>query len=85
MWHKYYRQILGTFTSNDVLIVKFEDLKDKTKRLSELNKVVQFLGYSKEELRFNCAFTLAEVCNALCLVINTIIAYLTDSYLTIEQ
>mmetsp|Transcript_21322 Transcript_21322/g.21451 ORF Transcript_21322/g.21451 Transcript_21322/m.21451 type:complete len:642 (-) Transcript_21322:178-2103(-) len=55
-----YATILRTFKSEDVIMVRFEDLLDKGRRTEEVVKLVQFLGIEKDMDRIHCAFTFSE-------------------------
>ena len=44
----------------NVLYVKYEDLKDKTKRVNAMHGVTQFLGIDASPEQLECSFILAE-------------------------
>lgn len=60
MWKQQYMGIEKKFNKNDILYIKYEDLKQKSTRVATLEKVVNFLGISASLEKLECAFILAE-------------------------
>jgi hypothetical protein len=55
-----YDMIEAQYGSENVMYIRYEDLIDKNNRISELKKLVLFLGYDISEERLKCAFIEAE-------------------------
>ena len=66
MWFEYFHDlgdIVGVeraFGLRNVLYLNYESLKDKSKRVMELERVSNFLNMSVSKERLNCAFVLAK-------------------------
>lgn len=61
MWDQHYKNIERSYKSNDILYIRYEDLKNKTTRIAELRKVTRFLNFHVSDEKLQCAFFLAEV------------------------
>ena len=57
--------IIKYFDKSQYLIVKYEDLVDKTSKLIVLARVVDFIGHSTTHDRLNCSFELSDRYNLL--------------------
>lgn len=60
MWAYHYAAIERKLRQRDVLFLRYEDLKDKARRVDTLQKVTEFLHVSVPRDRLECAFVLAE-------------------------
>ena len=60
MWKEHYILIEKTLPRQNVLYVRYEDLKDPEKRVHALDKVAKFLGQPADVTKLHCAFVLAE-------------------------
>ena len=61
MWTVEYAQVVQSLSSEDVLFLKYEDLKDPSKRISTLRTVTKFLNFPVASTeRLECAFKLSE-------------------------
>lgn len=64
MVSKTYPLMEGFLDSKNLLIVRYEDLRNKEKRLEVLENIVEFIGEKAEKEKIYCAFQLAENKNA---------------------
>lgn len=60
MWKLHYTAIETQLPRENVLYIKYEDLKNKEKRVNALYDVANFLGIDASAEQLNCAFILAE-------------------------
>ena len=60
MWRYHYLGIEEAYKPQDVLYVRYEDLKDKAKRVAALRTISEFLHIDASDERLECAFVLAE-------------------------
>lgn len=60
MWAYHYSAIERTLRQRDIMFLRYEDLKSKTRRVETLRKVAEFLHVKANPERLECAFLLAE-------------------------
>jgi hypothetical protein len=60
MWGIHYAGIMRRYAKHDILVLRYEDLKNKTKRADVLGLVAKFLKVPVPKERLECAFVLAE-------------------------
>jgi hypothetical protein len=60
MWRAHYGAIEKQLPRENVLYLKYEDLKDKSKRVNALAGLTRFLGVESSPEHLECAFVLAE-------------------------
>jgi hypothetical protein len=60
MWHEHYTLIEKSLRPQDVLYLKYEDLKNKDTRVNTLHRVAKFLGVEASAEQLYCSFILAE-------------------------
>ena len=56
MWQKHYTTLESQLPRQNVLYVKYEDLKDKSKRVNAMHGVTQFLGIDASPEQLECSF-----------------------------
>jgi hypothetical protein len=57
---RHYAGIERKFPPQNVLYIKYELLKNKSTRITELKKITEFLGFPASEEKLHCAFLLSE-------------------------
>jgi len=60
MWSVQYAGIEAAFEKQNILYIRYEDLKDKSKRVETLAKVARFLHVDASDERLECSFLLSE-------------------------
>lgn len=60
MWHEHYTLIEKQLKPQNVLYLRYEDLKSKTQRVNALHRVAKFLGVDVSAEQLYCSFVLAE-------------------------
>jgi hypothetical protein len=60
MWSQHYHGIEKSFKQQDILYLRYEDLKNRTTRVNTLRQVANFLRVPASDERLECAFMLAE-------------------------
>lgn len=59
-WENKIYPMMQQHSPNNFLVLKYENLLDKSKRMDELRRVPSFLGFPVSEERLQCAFSLSE-------------------------
>ena len=60
MWAHHYAAIERRLRQNDILFIRYEDLKSRDKRVETLRKITDFLHVKASDERLECAFIQAE-------------------------
>jgi len=60
MWSVQYAGIEASFKKENILYIRYEDLKEKSTRVSTLAKVAKFLHVDANDEKLECAFLLSE-------------------------
>jgi len=60
MWHEHYTLIEKQLKPQNVLYLRYEDLKDKDRRVNALHRVTTFLEVAVSAEQLYCSFVLAE-------------------------
>jgi hypothetical protein len=60
LFHVQHKYIFDTFDKKDYILIRYEDMRNKTHQKSKLYAIVKFLNLNTTVERIQCAFTLAE-------------------------
>jgi Sulfotransferase domain len=60
MWASHYTGIEATFPPHDILYIRYEDLKNVSRRINVMAKVAEFLKVQVPRERLECAYVLSE-------------------------
>ena len=60
MWNEHYLHVERQLPRKNVIYVKYEDLKNKARRVHTLSQLSSFLGINATAEKLECAFVLAE-------------------------
>lgn len=60
MWASHYTGIEQAFSPQDILYIKYEDLKDRSTKTNIMKKVSEFLGVTVTEEQIDCSFILSS-------------------------
>ena len=60
MWHIEYMGIERSYRKEDILYVRYEDLKNQTRRFYVMKQIADFIGVKVSDDRLQCSFKLAE-------------------------